>query len=76
MLHHGWLNLLEIHLVGTCLVMLLRQMVLKVIQRLFMAVSCAELSRTCAKSWSRSSTIFAVLAFFQVDEAPDWFLSR
>lgn len=64
LLHHGWLNLLKVHLVGICLVMLLRQIVLKVVQRLFMGVSSAKLSRKFATSWSRSSTSFAVLALF------------
>ena len=42
---------------------MLRQMVLKVVHRLFIGVSCDELSRNCARSWSSSSDIFVVSAF-------------
>lgn len=51
-------------LVVTCFLMVLRQMVLKVVYRLLVCVSCVELSKNSARSWSRSSVIFAVPASF------------
>ena len=65
LLHHGWLNLLEVHLVGTCCLMALRQMVLNVVQRLFTDESWSWISRKFDKSRSSCSAICSVFARFQ-----------